>query len=119
MPVHKTNWAQAPFPETLTTPQHLSPKESIPSLDLLWIYLSIVNAASFLLMGFDKLSAKLDSERVPEMWFFLAFLAGGFGGTVLGMFAFHHKISKPSFQLKAGAAAVLSMLMLLFLVMRK
>jgi uncharacterized membrane protein YsdA (DUF1294 family) len=42
-------------------------------------------------MGFDKLSAKMDYERVPEMWFFLISLAGGFGGVVLGMFTFHHK----------------------------
>jgi len=70
-------------------------------------------------MGFDKLSAKVDSERVPEMWFFLVSLAGGFGGIMFGMLAFDHKISKPSFQLKIGAGAMLAILMLLFLVMRK
>ncbi len=88
-------------------------------MDLIWIYLLIVNAGSLLLMGFDKLSAKMDSERVPEMWFFLVSLAGGFGGVVLGMFAFHHKTSKPSFQLKIVAAAVLGVSILLFLIKGK
>ncbi len=67
-------------------------------------------------MGFDKLSAKVDSERVPEMWFFLISLAGGFGGVLFGMFAFHHKTSKPSFQLKIVAAAVLGISIIFFVV---
>jgi uncharacterized membrane protein YsdA (DUF1294 family) len=66
-------------------------------------------------MGFDKLSAKVNTQRVPELWFFLASLAGGFGGIVCGMLAFHHKISKPSFQLKIGVAAILAILILFFL----
>jgi uncharacterized membrane protein YsdA (DUF1294 family) len=84
-------------------------------LDLIWIYLLIVNVGSLLLMGFDKLSAKMDSERVSEMWFFLISLAGGFGGVVLGMFAFHHKTRKPSFQLKIAAASVLAISIIFFL----
>ena len=67
-------------------------------------------------MGFDKLSAKVDSERVPESLFFLISLAGGFGGIVLGIFVFHHKISKRSFQMKIGVGAILSILILLVLV---
>ena len=85
-------------------------------MDLIWIYLLIVNAGSLLLMGFDKLSAKMDSERVPEMWFFLISLAGGFGGVTLGMFTFHHKTRKTSFQLKIVAATVLAILIILFLI---
>ena len=86
--------------------------------DLIWAYLLLVNAGSFLLMAFDKLSAKLDSERVPEMWFFLVSLAGGFGGVVLGMLAFHHKTSKPSFQIKIATAAIIGALGLTLLVLR-
>ena len=84
-------------------------------MDLLWIYLLITNVISFLLMGFDKLSARVDSERVPEIWFFLFSLAGGFGGIVFGMLVFHHKVSRPSFQLKICAGAILAILMLLLL----
>jgi uncharacterized membrane protein YsdA (DUF1294 family) len=67
-------------------------------------------------MGFDKLSAKAESGRVPELWFVLISLLGGFTGVLLGIFAFHHKISKRSFQLKTGAVAVVSVLVLLILV---
>jgi uncharacterized membrane protein YsdA (DUF1294 family) len=86
--------------------------------DLIWAYLLLINAVSFLLMGFDKLSAKVDYERVPEMWFFLISLAGGFAGVVLGMLVFHHKTSKTSFQLKITAATTLGALILAFLILR-
>ena len=75
----------------------------------------LLNGGSLVLMGFDKMSAKVNSERVPEMWFFLISLAGGFLGVILGMFAFRHKTRKASFQLKIAAAAVLATLMLVFL----
>ena len=84
-------------------------------MDLLWIYLLVVNVGSLLLMGFDKLSARMHSGRVPEMWFFMISLAGGFGGVMLGMFAFHHKTRKLSFQLKIVAAAVLAIVTILLL----
>jgi uncharacterized membrane protein YsdA (DUF1294 family) len=84
-------------------------------LDSLWAYLLLVNVVGLVLMGFDKLSAKADSERVPELLFFLISVAGGFIGVVLGIFVFHHKISKPRFQLKIGVAAILAILILFFL----
>jgi uncharacterized membrane protein YsdA (DUF1294 family) len=74
-----------------------------------------MNVGSLALMGFDKLSAKAGSERVPEMWFLLISLAGGFVGIVLGMFAFHHKTSKTSFQIKIAAAAILGTLVIFYL----
>ena len=83
--------------------------------NLVWIYLVLLNAGSLVLMGFDKMSAEVNSGRVPEMWFFLISLAGGFVGVILGMFAFRHKTRKMSFQLKIAAAAVLATLMLVFL----
>jgi uncharacterized membrane protein YsdA (DUF1294 family) len=85
-------------------------------MNSLWIYLIALNAGGLILMGFDKLGAKARSERVPEMWFFLISLAGGFIGVVLGMLVFHHKTSKRSFQLKIGVAAILSIFFLLFMV---
>jgi uncharacterized membrane protein YsdA (DUF1294 family) len=85
--------------------------------DLVRNYLFLINVGSLALMGFDKLSAKAGSERVPEMWFLLISLAGGFVGAVLGMFAFYHKTSKTSFQIKIAAAAVLGTLVIFYLVM--
>ncbi len=85
--------------------------------DLIWTYLLVINAGSLLLMGFDQLRAKLDSERVPEIWFFLVSAAGGVMGVVLGMFAFHHKTSKRSFQVKIAIAALIASI-LFFSVLR-
>jgi len=87
--------------------------------DLVRNYLFLTNAGSLAMMGFDKLSAKAGSERVPEMWFFLISLAGGFVGVVVGMLAFRHKTRKTSFQIKIATAAVLSALILVFLVVGK
>jgi len=84
--------------------------------DLVWNYLLLINVGSLVLMGLDKLSAKAGSERVPEMWFLLISLAGGFVGVVLGMFAFRHKTRKTSFQLKIAAAAVFATVMILYLI---
>jgi len=66
-------------------------------------------------MGFDKLSAKMGSERIPELRFALCSLAGGIGGIILGMIAFHHKVNKTSFQLKVAAAAIPTILVILFI----
>ena len=85
---------------------------------LVWAYLLVINAAGFLLMGFDKLSAKIDSGRIPEMWFFLISLAGAFLGIILGIFAFHHKTRKTSFQIKVVIAAGLGVLVLALLALR-
>jgi len=78
-------------------------------------YLLVVNASGFLLMGYDKLSAKLNSVRIPEALFFLVSLAGGFAGVLLGMPIFHHKTSKRTFQAKILVAAIMSVLMLFLL----
>jgi uncharacterized membrane protein YsdA (DUF1294 family) len=85
-----------------------------PTLDWLWGYLILVNIGSFSLMGLDKLRAKMETERIPELWFVLCSLVGGLCGIVLGMLTFHHKISKRSFQLKVGAASVPAILALLY-----
>ena len=82
---------------------------------LVWIYLVLLNVGSLVLMGFDKMSAEVNSGRVPEMWFFLISLAGGFVGVILGMFVFRHKTRKMGFRLKIAGAAVLATLMLVFL----
>ena len=80
--------------------------------DYVSTYLIAVSVCGFLLMGFDKLSAKMWSRRIPETLFLMVSLVGGFVGVVLGMLVFHHKTRKRSFQLKILVAAVLSMFML-------
>jgi len=81
------------------------------------LYLLAVNVASSLMMGYDKMMAKLGSSRIPEMWFFLISLAGGVFGVVAGMFAFQHKTSKTSFQIKIAVAMVLVLPILFYLLL--
>ncbi|MEM3018134.1 MAG: DUF1294 domain-containing protein [Candidatus Bathyarchaeia archaeon] len=78
-----------------------------------------MNACSVVMMGLDKLSAKADSQRIPEMWFFLFSLAGGFVGVMLGIITFRHKTRKIGFQLKILSAAALSTLILLSMLVQK
>ena len=51
----------------------------------------IINVLSFFQMGFDKRRARRHGWRVPEAHLFLAALAGGSVGSILGMKVFHHK----------------------------
>jgi uncharacterized membrane protein YsdA (DUF1294 family) len=87
-------------------------------LNVPWLYLVAINSISLLLMGLDKLGARVKSERVPELVFFLIALGGGFLGILFGMLAFHHKVSKVSFQFKMLVAAVLGVVILSYLVLR-
>jgi uncharacterized membrane protein YsdA (DUF1294 family) len=87
-------------------------------LNVPWLYLVVINSISFLLMGFDKLGARVKSERVPELVFSLIALGGGFLGILFGMLASHHKVSKVSFQFKMLVAAVLGVVILSYLVLR-
>jgi len=63
-----------------------------------WISIfTAINAAAFLLFGYDKAQAIGKGGRVPEIIFFLLFFATGFAGGALGMFVFSHKINKAWF----------------------
>jgi len=76
-----------------------------------------LHCAAFLLMGIDKLTAKMGASRIPEFWFYLISLAGGVLGVIMGMFAFHHKTNKTSFQIKIAVAMVLVLPILIYLLM--
>jgi len=65
--------------------------------DLAYDCFLLVNVASFLLMGIDKLSAVRGESRIPEKWFFTISMAGGAFGVFLGMIVFHHKTRKTYF----------------------
>lgn len=58
---------------------------------MLGLYLLIVNAAAFLVMGLDKRRARKGSWRISEKALFLPAVLGGALGGNLGMRVFHHK----------------------------
>lgn len=61
----------------------------LPQTVLLW--LAVINAAGFFLMGLDKWKAKRGAWRIPEKTLFTAALLGGTVGVIAGMKTFRHK----------------------------
>ena len=59
--------------------------------------LASTGIVTFVLYGFDKIQAKRDAGRVPEIVLHLLTLAGGFIGGWAGRFVFQHKTRKPVF----------------------
>ncbi|MGX8692759.1 MAG: DUF1294 domain-containing protein [Clostridia bacterium] len=60
-------------------------------LRLLPLWLALMSAVLFCVMGADKGRAKAGARRVPEKTLFLLALIGGAVGGVLGMRVFRHK----------------------------
>jgi uncharacterized membrane protein YsdA (DUF1294 family) len=63
---------------------------------LIWVI--ILGIFAFILMGYDKLAAKVSPKRrVRERNLWLVSAMGGFVGVCLGAVVFHHKVSKGGF----------------------
>lgn len=61
-------------------------------------YLILLNTAGFILMGCDKIMAKMAKRRIPEKFLFFAALSGGSLGTWIGMHFFKHKTRHAQFK---------------------
>ncbi len=68
-------------------------------------YLAIVNLLALLVFGWDKLCAKKDRWRVPELRLLLLALIGGSIGALLAMKLFRHKTLH--FKFKYGIPLIL------------
>ena len=66
-------------------------------LDLLLVYLLLVNAAGFLLMLVDKIKAKRNLWRIPEKTLMGVAIIGGSIGAIAGMKLFRHKTKHEKF----------------------
>lgn len=60
-------------------------------ITLLSIYFIALNLMGFALMGIDKYKAKKRGFRIPEATLFIVAIIGGSIGSIIGMYAFHHK----------------------------
>lgn len=78
------------------------------------------NIVAYILMGWDKSSAKKHRRRISERTLFTWAIFGGSLGAILGMKKFHHKTNHYQFSLGmpmifvAHCAAVLMALMVVF-----
>ena len=66
-------------------------------MQILSIYLSLINALALLLMLADKIKAKRHRWRIPEVTLMTAAALGGSVGCLIGMYAFRHKTKHPKF----------------------
>ncbi len=64
---------------------------------VVFAYLLIINAAAFLVFGWDKLKAKRNRWRVPEKTLLTLAAIGGSVGALMGMKVFRHKTKKAKF----------------------
>ncbi len=80
-------------------------------VQLIIIYLIIINIITFFYFGIDKTRSTLSKKRISEkmLWFLTAL--GGSLGALGGMYFFRHKTKKSSFQ--AGIAIILALQILL------
>lgn len=66
-------------------------------MDIVLIYLCVINIAAFLLYGLDKQKAKMNRWRIPEKVLIGLAAIGGSIGALTGMRVFHHKTKKAKF----------------------
>lgn len=84
-------------------------------MDLLFVYLLIINAQGFTLMLIDKRKAVKKLWRIPEATLFSVALLGGSVGTLCGMYTVRHKTRHPSFTL--GIPVILAVQIVLAIVL--
>ena len=68
-------------------------------MDIIFIYILIINAVAFLLMLIDKYKAKKNLWRIPEATLMGVAAIGGSLGAILGMRLVRHKIKHLKFSL--------------------
>ncbi len=63
-------------------------------MNILALYLYLINIFSYFLMRYDKQCARNEQRRIAEFTFFYIALAGGGLGIVIGSHTFNHKTEK-------------------------
>ena len=83
-------------------------------MELLLVYLFLINAIGLLLMLADKQKARKNLWRIPESTLILIGIAGGSLGCIMGMRLFRHKTRHPKFYI--GLPIILTLQIVLILV---
>jgi len=85
-------------------------------MELLSLYLLLINAAAFLLMLSDKRKAKKKQWRIPEATLMTVAALGGSLGALLGMYLFRHKTKHPKFTVGIPILLILNIVLLYLLI---
>jgi len=84
---------------------------------LVIVYLIIINAFGFLIMGLDKSKSKRESWRIPEKTLLLVAILGGSVGSYFGMQVFHHKTLHKRFAI--GIPMIILVQIIIVVVLKK
>ena len=84
-------------------------------MDIVLLYLLIINALGFVLMLTDKYKAKNNLWRIPERTFFAVAVLGGSAGCLLGMYAVRHKTKHLSFTV--GIPLIFALQTIIFIIL--
>ena len=87
-------------------------------MNYLFIYLAIINAATFLLMLIDKQKARKNKWRIPEATLIMSAVLGGSVGALLGMYTFRHKTKHLKFTLGVPLILVLQIFLAIFVYLK-
>jgi len=85
-------------------------------VQILLLYLLIINAAGFLLMLADKRKARRGLWRIPEATLMGVAALGGSVGSLLGMYTVRHKTKHLKFVLGIPAILVIQIFLALWLI---
>lgn len=84
-------------------------------MEILVIYLLLINALGFILMLVDKYKAKKNLWRIPEATLMLVAALGGSVGSLMGMYTVRHKTKHLKFVLGIPAILAVQCLIAYFL----
>ena len=82
---------------------------------LILTYLITINVITFIMYGIDKLKAKQNRWRIPEMTLISAAVIGGSIGAWCGMKVWHHKTLHKKFRYGIPIIFVLQFSLLLYI----
>jgi len=69
---------------------------------------------TFVLMLLDKMAASMRIRRIPEFVLYLVTFFGGSIGMLVGIYLFHHKSRKVSFQFVVGLLVLVQVVFVLW-----
>lgn len=86
-------------------------------MELVCLYLLIINAAGFLLMLVDKYKARKNLWRIPEATLMTVALLGGSIGSLIGMYTVRHKTKHLKFTLGIPLILALQIVLAVWLIL--